>query len=208
MPSSPPKTPPISHCTSRPPSLPPTPTTPGGCIGGGGQPRSKDRDILAQRQAALYGVDERKVLRRSHENPVVRQLYDDFLERPNSHKVGRQAPPCCGVGTWHCVGPCAQRPPCERTRQPCGPGKEGRRWPLGGWPGGKPGGGGSCVAACSHTAATAHRPRPLTGPRAAAHPLRALRPGQVRPVRPPGGRGPAPCGRLRPRRRPGHGVRP
>jgi hypothetical protein len=60
---------------------------PGGCIGGGGQPRSKDRDILAKRQAALYGVDERKVLRRSHENPVVRQLYEDFLERPNSHKA-------------------------------------------------------------------------------------------------------------------------
>ena len=33
-------------------------------------------------------VDERKVLRRSHENPVIQQLYDDFLEKPNSHKVG------------------------------------------------------------------------------------------------------------------------
>ena len=33
-------------------------------------------------------MDERKVLRRSHENPVIQQLYDDFLEKPNSHKVG------------------------------------------------------------------------------------------------------------------------
>ena len=34
-------------------------------------------------------VDERTVLRRSHENPVIQQLYDDFLEKPNSHKVRR-----------------------------------------------------------------------------------------------------------------------
>lgn len=60
---------------------------PGGCIGGGGQPRSKDKEILQKRQGALYSVDERQVLRRSHENPVVQQLYDEFLERPNSHKA-------------------------------------------------------------------------------------------------------------------------
>lgn len=34
-------------------------------------------------------VDERTVLRRSHENPVVQRLYDEFLERPNSHKASR-----------------------------------------------------------------------------------------------------------------------
>lgn len=33
-------------------------------------------------------MDERQVLRRSHENPVVQRLYDEFLEAPNSHKVG------------------------------------------------------------------------------------------------------------------------
>ena len=54
---------------------------------------------------ATRSVDERKVLRRSHENPVVQQLYDDFLEKPNSHKVG-------GVGRWPaagsgCIGLCS-----------------------------------------------------------------------------------------------------
>ena len=52
---------------------------PGGCIGGGGQPRSRDRDILRLRQQALYGVDERATLRRSHDNPVVQRLYQEYL---------------------------------------------------------------------------------------------------------------------------------
>ncbi|GAB4814569.1 hypothetical protein N2152v2_001615 [Parachlorella kessleri] len=60
---------------------------PGGCIGGGGQPRSKDKDILKKRQAAIYGVDERSQIRRSYENPVVQHLYEAFLGEPLSHEA-------------------------------------------------------------------------------------------------------------------------
>ena len=48
---------------------------PSGCIGGGGQPRSTDKEILQKRQAAMYSIDERKTLRRSHENPAIQMLY-------------------------------------------------------------------------------------------------------------------------------------
>ncbi|KXS15429.1 hypothetical protein M427DRAFT_98788 [Gonapodya prolifera JEL478] len=57
---------------------------PGGCIGGGGQPKSKSRDILQKRMAAVYDEDERKVLRRSHENPMIHELYKEFLGAPLS----------------------------------------------------------------------------------------------------------------------------
>jgi hypothetical protein len=58
---------------------------PGGCIGGGGQPRSTDKLILGKRQAAMYNLDERAVIRRSHENPQIAELYQRWLEKPNSH---------------------------------------------------------------------------------------------------------------------------
>jgi len=60
---------------------------PGGCIGGGGQPRSKDKNIIALRQAALYGVDERSTVRRSYENPVVKEIYARYLGEPCSDKA-------------------------------------------------------------------------------------------------------------------------
>ncbi len=71
---------------------------PGGCIAGGGQPiirpcflPNEDDDILdtykAKRAKALYSEDERLVLRQSHNNPQIKQLYDDFLGKPNSHKA-------------------------------------------------------------------------------------------------------------------------
>ena len=65
---------------------------PGGCINGGGQPivSAKDRmyvDHKALRAAALYSEDEGKALRRSHENPSIKKLYDEFLEKPGSHKA-------------------------------------------------------------------------------------------------------------------------
>ena len=59
---------------------------PGGCITGGGQPRSADPDIRAKRQAALYSEDESKVMRKSHENPFVTGLYEKFLGTPNGHR--------------------------------------------------------------------------------------------------------------------------
>ena len=59
---------------------------PGGCITGGGQPRSDDPEIRAKRMKAIYTEDEGKTLRKSHENPAVTRLYEDFLGHPNGHK--------------------------------------------------------------------------------------------------------------------------
>ncbi|MBF4692998.1 NADH-dependent [FeFe] hydrogenase, group A6 [Fusibacter ferrireducens] len=61
---------------------------PGGCIGGGGQPyHHGDMEIIKKRQAAIYQEDRNKVLRKSHENPYIKKLYDEFLGKPNSHKA-------------------------------------------------------------------------------------------------------------------------
>ncbi|MFA9377885.1 MAG: NADH-dependent [FeFe] hydrogenase, group A6 [Lachnotalea sp.] len=64
---------------------------PGGCIDGGGQPYMKGNyEILDKRANALYEEDRNKPLRKSHENPAIIQLYDEFLEKPNSdiaHKL-------------------------------------------------------------------------------------------------------------------------
>ena len=59
---------------------------PGGCITGGGQPRSDDPEVRAKRMKAIYNEDEGKTLRKSHENPSVKKLYEDYLDYPNSHK--------------------------------------------------------------------------------------------------------------------------
>ncbi|MCX5682096.1 MAG: NADH-dependent [FeFe] hydrogenase, group A6, partial [Planctomycetota bacterium] len=61
-------------------------TCPGGCIGGGGQPRMTTNDIRKARIAAIYKEDENKPLRKSHENPAVMQLYKEFLGKPLGHK--------------------------------------------------------------------------------------------------------------------------
>jgi NADP-reducing hydrogenase subunit HndD len=58
---------------------------PGGCITGGGQPRSKDPEVRLKRLKGIYSEDESKVLRKSHENPYITKLYDEFLGAPNSH---------------------------------------------------------------------------------------------------------------------------
>jgi len=65
---------------------------PGGCVMGGGQPikSSKIRrevDVRKLRAEALYTIDEKSVIRKSHENPVIQKLYKEFLERPGSHKA-------------------------------------------------------------------------------------------------------------------------
>ncbi len=61
-------------------------TCPGGCIGGGGQPRMTDDAVRQARIAAIYREDEHRALRKSHENPAVQQLYQEFLGRPLSEK--------------------------------------------------------------------------------------------------------------------------
>ncbi len=66
---------------------------PGGCIGGGGQPyppkgtKVLDEDLLRLRASALYGIDTAKTLRKSHENPDILRLYDEFLGEIGSDKA-------------------------------------------------------------------------------------------------------------------------
>lgn len=61
---------------------------PGGCIGGGGQPYIHgDSDILRKRIDAIYREDEGKELRKSHDNPYIKQLYDEFLGEPYGEKA-------------------------------------------------------------------------------------------------------------------------
>ena len=67
---------------------------PGGCIMGGGQPikSSKVRaevDVRKLRADALYTIDEKSIVRKSHENPVMKKLYKDFLEKPGSEIAER-----------------------------------------------------------------------------------------------------------------------
>jgi len=61
---------------------------PGGCIGGGGQPlHHGDTSILKARMKAIYAEDEGKTLRKSHENPYIVKLYEEFLDKPMSEKA-------------------------------------------------------------------------------------------------------------------------
>ena len=66
---------------------------PGGCINGGGQPLTftrRNHDILKNRMESLYYEDRNKPIRKSHENPAIIKLYEEFLEKPNSplaHKL-------------------------------------------------------------------------------------------------------------------------
>ncbi|MFA6651681.1 MAG: NADH-dependent [FeFe] hydrogenase, group A6 [Bacteroidales bacterium] len=60
---------------------------PGGCIGGGGQPLHRGNSIVLQaRMDAIYKEDFNKTIRKSHENPEIIQLYEDFLGKPLSEK--------------------------------------------------------------------------------------------------------------------------
>ena len=61
---------------------------PGGCIGGGGQPlHHGDFTILQKRMEAIYKEDKNKVIRKSHENPYIQKLYEEFLGKPMSEKA-------------------------------------------------------------------------------------------------------------------------
>lgn len=59
---------------------------PGGCVGGGGQPITKTNAQRAQRIEAIYQEDEANELRKSHANPEVKILYEEFLQEPLGHK--------------------------------------------------------------------------------------------------------------------------
>lgn len=60
---------------------------PGGCIGGGGQPFTIKHDARKDRMKGLYKDDKELKIRKSHENPEIIQIYEEFLEAPNSHKA-------------------------------------------------------------------------------------------------------------------------
>ena len=59
---------------------------PGGCIGGGGQPRATTDEVRKKRIQGIYREDEGRPLRKSHDNPAVKQIYADFLGTPNGHR--------------------------------------------------------------------------------------------------------------------------
>ncbi len=59
---------------------------PGGCISGGGQPRPTNNTIREARMQAIYAEDSGKERRKSHENPFVISLYEEFLGAPLGHK--------------------------------------------------------------------------------------------------------------------------
>jgi NADP-reducing hydrogenase subunit HndD len=61
---------------------------PGGCIGGGGQPlHHGNSEILKARQRAIYQEDKEKPIRKSHENPSIIRLYEEFLGEPLGEKA-------------------------------------------------------------------------------------------------------------------------
>ena len=60
---------------------------PGGCINGGGQPINMEADTPRRRIEALYRDDRNLPVRRSHDNPEIKTLYEEFLGAPNSHKA-------------------------------------------------------------------------------------------------------------------------
>ena len=60
---------------------------PGGCIGGGGQPIPTNMKTIKERMQRIYTIDQRKKVRRSHENPDIIRIYGEFLEKPLSKKA-------------------------------------------------------------------------------------------------------------------------
>ncbi len=65
---------------------------PGGCIMGGGQPIKSSKikrevDVRKLRADSLYAIDDKSTIRKSHENPVVKKIYEEFLEEPGSYRA-------------------------------------------------------------------------------------------------------------------------
>lgn len=65
---------------------------PGGCINGGGQPQQpgyvrNTTDVRGLRAKVLYDLDSNSPIRKSHENPAIKELYATYLEEPGSHKA-------------------------------------------------------------------------------------------------------------------------
>lgn len=65
---------------------------PGGCVNGGGQPQQPATvrnftDLRAERAKALYAQDAAMPIRKSHENPAIKAVYEEFFDEPGSHKA-------------------------------------------------------------------------------------------------------------------------
>ena len=65
---------------------------PGGCVNGGGQPLHSATvrsftDLRALRARSLYKQDQGMEFRKSHESPVVKAVYEEYLGEPGSHKA-------------------------------------------------------------------------------------------------------------------------
>lgn len=84
----------------------------GGCLGGGGEPKSMDPHILQKRAKAIYGIDAKSQLRRSYENEDVQSLYASELGEPNSpaahqllhtHYAARNSPRSMLIRFLDCV---------------------------------------------------------------------------------------------------------
>jgi NADH-quinone oxidoreductase subunit G len=58
---------------------------PGGCIGGGGQPKSSKPGYLQKRMEAIYNIDRDSKIRKSHENPAITKIYEEYLGKPLGH---------------------------------------------------------------------------------------------------------------------------
>ena len=63
---------------------------PGGCIMGGGQPIKSAKvqetvNVREKRAKAMYTIDEKSTIRKSHKNPVVQKIYKEFLGEPGGH---------------------------------------------------------------------------------------------------------------------------
>ncbi len=65
---------------------------PGGCVNGGGQPIQPSSvrswtDLRAERAKSIYEEDVSLPIRKSHENPVIKEMYDKYFGEPGSHKA-------------------------------------------------------------------------------------------------------------------------
>lgn len=65
---------------------------PGGCVMGGGQPIKSSKiqsevDVRKLRADSLYSIDEKSTIRKSHENPIIKKIYEEYLEEPGSYRA-------------------------------------------------------------------------------------------------------------------------
>ena len=60
---------------------------PGGCVGGGGQPIHDEQELAASRGDILWNIDRNAPVRFSHENPEVQALYNEYFQKPLSHRA-------------------------------------------------------------------------------------------------------------------------